>query len=210
MLILATDRETTKRLAVPLTDRGILLFTCPLETAQFLCDKKDTGGVIVDCLPCHSVGAALCASLRRLYPNLPIAAIASAPILACNRILPESSDEDERIAEAECFARELCGVPSALSTYALTADPATRAVQYLGYLIKLSPTEFRLLYCLFYRSPRPTTADDLLSLCYHNGPRTVSNVTVQIHRINQKAVRIDPRPLIVCTTDGYRLRDGIL
>ena len=214
MLLYVSDRPHGNAVCKHLFSRGILLFRASFETARFLCEKKDTGGVVIDCIPNLSAGEALCRDLRLRYPTMPIAALVSpdcVPNLACDLLIRAEDAPDTIAARVEDFYVSLCGWSAkSLSTFALTLNFDTREVHYLGYPLSLTPTELCLLYCIFYRSPQATTADDLLSLCYFGRSRSISNVSVQLHRINQKASRIDPRPLIIHTRDGYRLRDGIV
>ena len=80
----------------------------------------------------------------------------------------------------------------------------------MGYPLPLSQTEHRILRCLFYRSPHLTSAIDLMSLCYPLGEQSISNLAVQIRRINERASKIDPRPLIVNVYGkGYVLREDL-
>lgn len=63
----------------------------------------------------------------------------------------------------------------------------------------------------FYRAPELTASDDLMSLCYPGEYKRISNLTLPVHEINQRALKFDPRPLIVnMYGKGYRLREGIL
>ena len=82
---------------------------------------------------------------------------------------------------------------------------------YMGYPLPLTAREHSILRCLFYRAPYVTSKIDLMELCYPEGTQSLQNIVVQIRQINQKAARIDRRPLIVNVYGkGYRLRDGIL
>ena len=97
-----------------------------------------------------------------------------------------------------------------LSTYYLRLAPPDCA-EYMGLSLSLSPAEFRILHCIFYHSPRPTSTELLVALSAGEGAKNETALAVLIHRINQKAAKIDPRPLIVNEYGkGYRLRDGIL
>ena len=83
-------------------------------------------------------------------------------------------------------------------------------VDYMGLSMTLSPSEYRVLHCIFYHSPRPTSTALLTSLLANEGAKNESALGVLIHRINQKAAEVDPRPLIVNEYGkGYRLRNGI-
>lgn len=213
MFLYISDRTQRKNICKALSDRGFFLYSSPYETALFLCEKKDTGGVIVDCIPDPRAGVVLCEKLRLTYPDMPIAAIVpseAALDLKVDLLLRDAAPQVLTDRIADFFVHRCDWIPKVLSTHALTIDIGTHTAHYAGYPLSLTAVEFRILYCLFYRSPRPTPSDDLLSLCYFGRMRSISNIGVQIHNINQKAARIDPRPLVIHTTNGYRLRDGIL
>ena len=80
----------------------------------------------------------------------------------------------------------------------------------MGYPLPLSPRERTILRCLFYRYPRLTPTDELMSLCFPDELITIDNLFLHIGVINQHALKIDPRPLIVNVYDkGYLLREGL-
>lgn len=198
-----------------LSSEGFFIFRAPYETAQFVFEKKDIGGVILDCIPSIQQGEELCHDLRRRFPALPIGVIVSPdsiPNAEADMIARDTGELSDVIARCRDFFVRACGwTAKTLSTYALTLDWQERTAIYMGYPLKLTPTEHRLLYCLFYHSPRVTGVDDLLTLCYPDGThRSASNIGVHIHTINRHASRIDPRPLIIHRDGGYCLRDGIL
>lgn len=213
MLIFVTDRHTLRApILQRLLQHGIYAFSCPFETALFYCDKKDTGGVLLDCVGNLPRGEQVCALLREKYPEMPIGAILAplaVPDLAVNRLIRETDDIFEDVLD---FCTCNCGWKTArLTAYTLTVvdDPAKTV--YMGYPMPLTPREHTLLRCLFYRSPRVTSADDLMSLCFSDAPISIENVFKQISNINRRAAELDPRPLIVNVYGkGYRLRDGIV
>lgn len=215
MLILVTEhRERYGEILDRLLARGIYTFVCPYETAGVLCEKKDTGGVILDCIGSLPRAERLCAELRERYPEMPIAAIvapAAIPELAVNRLMrtnvPLTVWDD-----VLDFCIRTCGWQTeTLSTFFLLVGDTPDKTRYMGYPLPLTPREHLILRFLFYRAPLVTSRDDLTELCYPTGWQGVQNVVVQIQRINRKAARIDPRPLIVNVYGkGYRLRDGIL
>ncbi len=214
MLVLITDRPTiTRALQEALTARGVYLFHEPSETGAFICAKKDTGGVILDCVPDLARGEALCRTIRAADPDMPIAVIVppeSVPDLPADRILRDGSVASLcDAAWAFCLS---CGWRERpFSTFELSIGLRPDQTVYMGYPFPLSPREHALLRCIFYRSPAPTSADDLMSLCYANECLGISNVGVTVHAINRRAAEIDPRPLIVNVYGkGYRLRDGIV
>ena len=213
MLIIITDREGwAAHLSPLLLENGIYHLCVPTSFATFACEREDTGAVILDCVPSLSRGEHICADLKRRYPALPVAMVA-APEMVVNAhadaVLRDGSLDTlcENIASL-CHANGWSTAP--LSTYYLRLTPPCRA-DYMGLPLSLSPAEFRILHCIFYRSPRPTDSEHLVALCADEGASSEESLAVLIHRINQKAAEIDPRPLVVNEYGkGYRIRDGIL
>ena len=215
MLVLISERTVWfKDLAVRLNTHGIFLYICPYETAEFFCEKKDTGGVFLDCAPSLADGEAMCAKLHATYPDMPIAALIpqnSIPDLFATRLIRECNKE-QIFEELLDFCIGSCGWSTeTLSTYALTIGNDPAKTRYMGYPLPLTARQHVILRCLFYRSPDVTSTDDLMELCYPEGVQHINNLAVQIHNINLAAAKIDPRPLIVNVFNtGYRLRDGIV
>ena len=213
MLLIITNREGwASRLSPVLLKNGIYHLCVPLAYGTFACEREDTGAVIVDCVPSLSRGEHICADLRRRYPNLPIAIVASAKERVNARADAVLRDENiDTLCEnvlSLCRANGWSSAP--LSTFYLCLTPPDCA-EYMGLSLSLSPAEFRVLHCIFYRSPSHTSTEQLVALCANDGASSEESLAVLIHRINQKATKIDPRPLIVNEYGkGYRLRDGIL
>ena len=205
MLVLITERPSiAKDLTKALHDRGVYLFCVPYETALFTCDKKDTGGVIIDCVSRLKEGEALCLRLRELYPEMPIAAIVKQedipqmPVDFILRDTVQTSTVDTISEECYAFCR-LCGWNERpLSCHDLMVGRRDEAVYYMGYALPLAPMEREILRCLFYRYPRVTEADDLLTLCAPFEHISRSALSVWISNINRKARLLDRRPLILC------------
>lgn len=214
MLILITDRSAlAARLSPLLLQNGIYHLCTPLSLATFTCEKEDTGAVVLDAVTSLSQGEHICAALKRSYPDLPVAMIAAeeSRVNAHADMILRDGDLD-RICEdilSLCYTNGWVSTP--LSTFYLRMEPETGRAYYMGFPLSLSPTEFRILHCIFYRSPRPTGTELLLALCGTEGPSDVNSLGVLIHRINKRAAEIDARPLVVNEyARGYRLRDGIL
>lgn len=213
MLLIITDREGwASRLSPILLENGIYHLCVPMSFGTFSCEREDTGAVILDCVPSLSRGEHICADLKQRYPNMPIAIVASPKSIVNARadaILRDGNLNTlcENILSL-CHANGWTFAP--LSTYYLRLAPPDCA-EYMGLSLSLSPAEFRILHCIFYHSPRPTSTELLVALSAGEGAKNETALAVLIHRINQKAAKIDPRPLIVNEYGkGYRLRDGIL
>ena len=216
MFLYVSERKAYARIVLEgLTVTGAFLILTPNDTAVFYCKEKETGGVILDCVKDPKAGARLCEELRSLYPTIPIAAIVagrSIPDLRADVVIRDMGDPMALIDQLRPFLCRICGWEvQTLSTYALTvhADHA-QVAYYMGSPFPLSPKENRLLYCLLYRAPRPTSIDDLLELCYHGEPCSLTNLNTLIRRINHRALQILPRPLILRENGYFRLRRGIV
>ena len=213
MLLIITDREGwASHLSPLLLANGIYHLCVPTSYGTFTCKREDTGAVILDCVPSLVRGERICADLRQRYPNIPIAlvappkAVVNAPADAVLR--DESLDTLCENILSLCPANGWSSAP--LSTFYLRLAPPDCA-EYMGLSLPLSPAEFRILHCIFYHSPRPTSTELLVALLANEAAKSEDSLAVLIHRINQKAAKIDPRPLIVNEYGkGYRLRDGIL
>lgn len=213
MLLIITDREGwISHLSPILLENNIYHLCVPLSFGTFVCEREDTGAVILDCVPSLTRGEHICADLKQRYPNMPVAIVASQKAIV-NAHTDAVFREENRDMLCEnilsfCFANGWSKKP--LSTFYLRMGEQNR-VDYTGASFMLSPSEYRILHCIFYHSPRPTSTALLLSLLASEGAKTESALAVLIHRINQKAAEVDPRPLIVNEYGkGYRLRDGII
>lgn len=213
MLLLITERPIiTTTLTEWLNSHDIFFYRTPLETAMFNIDKRDTGGVLLDCTSDFKKAEAFCHTLRQRYPEMPIGVLVAKndiPNLPADMILRDGNLTSicENVAE---FCR-LCGwLEHPLRQHSLFVGKPSELIYYMGYPLPLSAREYKILRCLFYRTPRVTDADELMSLCYVGGTQKIDNLSVQISNINRHACKIDPRPLIVNVYgQGYRLRDGL-
>lgn len=216
MFLYVSQRKAYSKLILDaLTKTGAFLMLSSPDTACFYCRKKETGGVILDCVTDPKITQNLCEQLRAMYPAIPIAAIVSGntvPDLCADIVVRDTGEPSVLIEQLRVFLTKTCAWTAySLSTYSLTvhSDPSLPAF-YMGSPLNLSPKEHRLLYCLFYRAPRPTTVDDLLDLCYHGESCSLATFNTLIRRINRQAAEIYPPTLIIREGDYYRLRDGIL
>lgn len=213
MLLIITDREGwASRLSPFLLENGIYHLCVPLAFGTFTCEQEDTGGVILDCVPSLSRGEHICHDLKKRYPDMPVAVVAApeAVVNAHTDAVLRDENFDTLCKNILSLCRANGWSPTPLSTFYLRLTPPDRA-EYMGLSLPLSPAEFRILHCIFYHSPRPTSTELLVALSALDGAKSESALAVLIHRINQKAAKIDPRPLIVNEYGkGYRLRDGII
>lgn len=199
-LLVSEQRKTALETILKLSEHGFFICYSPFETAAFLCKKQDTGGVIVDCVQDACRGDALCEALLAEYPALPIGAL-----IAWDALPPRGTDPilwtaDEGYDAILHFLRERCRFdPGRLSTRYLTLDPFDRGILYMGYPLRLTLREHRILYCLLYRAPQAVSAEELCALCPDEPALTPRAIRVYVHRINQGAAKIAPNaPPLVC------------
>ena len=88
-------------------------------------------------------------------------------------------------------------------------DLEKREVLYLGYELKLTKTEFDVLYAIS-RQKSPQRSKDLFNEVYENKDITLGNIAVYVCRINKKAKEIGGRVLILSSRGGgYRLNQEL-
>lgn len=78
-----------------------------------------------------------------------------------------------------------------------------KEVYLIGYPLKLSPTERRLLYAI--ADSKGKTVDELLSLLADGVSR--GNVAVHINSINKKAIAVSNRRLILFQDEKYVINE---
>lgn len=215
LILIARHSRAWKDHAARLLEEGIFSYRSGYENALFLCDKKDTGGVILDCTESLREGEALCYAIRAEYPDMPIAAVVrtvDVPNLPATRIMRCNNPSELPLDALLDFATHVCGFDTKrLCGFFLTVGEDPADTHYMGYPMPLSKAQHTLLRFLLYRAPLITPIDDILELCFPNGNTSASALMSQLHAINKRAALIDPRPLIENVYGkGYRLRDGIL
>ena len=213
MLIFISDRsDFSHTIRTILTKEGVFLFSCALETGEFFCEKKEIGGVILDCVENETSGEKLCRSLRAKYPELPISAIVGEhafPDLQADRIFREPN-LSLLVPQILDFCR-LCGWdPEPLSLFHRYINNLPSDTLYMGYPLSLSRKEHLLVRCLFYCFPVPAPASDLIVLCYPDKICRIGNIAQLVRSVNLRAAEIDPHPLIINEYGkGYLLRPDL-
>ncbi len=168
--------------------------------------------MIFDLPSAPKTGMKLLDVLQKSYPSMPIAVLNGnrarlSPATVCLRIADQA--EDELFDDLLHFCIHTCKfrVDQAFSTSILSMS-ATGNCLYMGYPLKLSPTQHRILYCLLYFAPKIASAEDLILLCGISGGSAPQKLMLQISHINRRACRIFPSPLIVNHYGkGYALRE---
>ena len=214
MLALLTDSPSQRQLLSPtLLRNGIFHYVSTLDQGLALCEGKEISGVVLDGVSDLLAATALCAALRRRYTEIPIA------VLLDEQAIPDMQAdclirvrEDLPIDEVLHFCHGMLGCERMiLSTRQLYITPDPDDTRYLGYPLRLSESEHRLLLCLTYLAPRVTSAKDLCRLCDPLALHSSKALAVRISAINQKAKEIHPR-MLICNTfrRGYSLNNEVM
>ncbi len=217
MICLISERIPQYRNAIDgLIDCGILVYATSPHEAQRVCEKKDTGGIILDLCASGARGETLLEELLLRYPEMPVAVV-SAPDMPRNPRVAVLNMPNDRPEESFDVLLQFCTacchaqIHVALSTplLSLRADPD--ACYYMGYPLALTAFQYRLLRILLYLYPKVAASEDLLFLCGLNPKTGPGKLTKQITAINRRAAEIHPTPLIVNRYGiGYILRNGLM
>lgn len=214
MLAFLTDLPSHRQLISPaLLTNGFFHYVEGISQGASLCDEKEISGVILDGVRDFASAATLCTALRTRYPEMPIAVLLDmgtpSDLLADRTIRAEG---DALVKEVLTFCRTVTGRErQILSTRQLYITDVSDETCYLGYRLRLSSAEHRLLLCLTYLAPRVVAADELSRLCDPLGLHSAKSLAVRISSINQKAKAIHPRMLIRNVfKHGYTLNPEVL
>ncbi len=213
MLALLTDSANrAELLSQLLLANGIFHYVDGLENGCKLCDEKEIGAIILDGTDNLSAAKALCATVRERYQAMPIAVlvdVGAVPDMEADRII---RDTEEVTQEVLAFCHTVMGRDrQILSTRQLYITDDPDDTRYLGYQLRLSEAEHRLLLCLTYLAPRVAAPDELRRLCDPGQLHSAKSLAVRISAINQKAKAIHPRTLIRNVfKQGYVLNPDVL
>lgn len=75
----------------------------------------------------------------------------------------------------------------------------------MGYSLKLSPTEAKIINIIF--DNRPVDTDGILA--HLPSKATKKSIPVHINSINKKAIAISGKKLIICSSDKYSFEPNI-
>ena len=149
----------------------------------------------------------LCNKLKALYPSLKIGVILSneRSALSLFRYVPDADEEIFSPLSSEAFAdflQKLCPVSIPSVSPNLICTP--KASYLLGYDMKLSPSENRIMIFLSMFNNLKLNANTICELCLNIPEDKISNVRVLINRINKKAQNISSRNVILNSyKNGY-------
>jgi DNA-binding response OmpR family regulator len=223
VLIADDERDLLDLLAFLVKQVGLEPFTAsdPL-TALALFDKVDPAIAIVDLNLRPWDGFELLAELRRRSPTMPII------------VLTASDNEDDKVRALDLGAddyvvkpfghrellarirtqarranadRDLVAAPAVLEVGPLRLDPAERTLQIDGEFLRLTGTEFRLMYYLMRNSDSvvPTASLAQHVWGYDDAPAREA-VRVTVHRLRRKLRGNGPERRLIHTVPGIGLR----
>ena len=213
MLLFVTNRSIGKEIpAEPFTAAGIFCYCSSYRNARKTFCEKEIGSAVLDGTSSLEKAETLCRDLHAEAPEMPIALIASpddCPNTDADALIRVSSPEEIPTAVLQ-FCKEFNFFDTVLSSPYLSFEEPGSAVRLLGYPLKLSPSEYRLLSCLFYLAPRTVPVDDLSVLSFPGQAVKPSALSVLIAKINRKAKPLGADPLIKNVYGrGYRLSNAI-
>ena len=148
-----------------------------------------------------------CKKIKAEHPNIPIGVILNKneALLSLFRYVTEADGEIFSPLSSEVFADFLqklypVSIPSVSSSLICTP----KASYLLGYDMKLSPSENRIMLFLSIFNNLKLNANTICELCLNIPEDRISTVRVLINRINKKAQNISSRHIILNSYEkGY-------
>lgn len=211
LLLVSESFDRWARLYEELTEKGIFLLRVPFETADFICEKYDIGGVVIDAYDSAEQVAPLYTRLKDAYPAMPIAAVGYKPATPWLKF-------DARIKWGDPIDMmqkllRFCLLSCRFQTKAQVGVGLTigyDSIWYEGIPLSFSPRQTRVLRFLAYRAPHIVGRDELLSVCFPSERIRQCTLSAMIGEINGRAADHGLAPLIEnAYGKGYRIRSGI-
>ena len=158
---------------------------------------------------CENIGNTkdLCNKLKALYPSLKVGVILSKErsALSLFRHIPEADEEIFSPLSSKAFIdflQKLC--PTRIPSVSPSLICTPKASYLLGYDMKLSPGENRIMIFLSIFNNLKLNANTICELCLNIPEDRISTVRVLINRINKKARNISSRNVILNSyKNGY-------
>lgn len=213
MLLFVSNYTIGKEIpAEPFAAAGFFCYCASYRNALKTFREKEIGATVLDGTLALKTAETLCRTLRAEAPEMPIALIVTStdcPNADADALIRISSPKEILSAILQ-FCKERGFFDTALSSPYLSFAEPGYTVRLLGYPLKLSPSEYRLLHCLFYLAPRTVAPDDLLELSFPGQSVNPAALSVLISKINRKAKLLGADPLIRNLYGrGYRLSNAI-
>lgn len=214
LLLLDNDPDELKRASSALSEAGFFVEEAPdLLTALALAERQEFAGIVLGHLPARSEIWRVMLDLRLCQQNAPLLAIAdcSGPNSTAE-FLDKGADDatnrpvipQELVARVRALIRRARGdSPQILKFADLEIDPLQQRINCGERAIDLSPTEFRILEFLAYRSHAIVSRQLLMARIYPSGKVRESNA-IEAHVCNVRR-KLRERGSI-CTIDAIRMR----
>ena len=213
MLLLFSDNaQFGGQLAQSLRQKGIAIASHDPDFAESVCERIDFCGIVLDGRRKTREFAELSQKLFLTYPDLPIAFLTetTSSVFPCASRILFSEDSKQLFESVLEFCQDCMGEEN-YTTFALQHAQKAEAFTYLGYPLRLSDYEYRVLLCLFRHAPRFVTTDELLSTAFPSARTPQNTLSITVKRINDAAKAISGLKLVQSVYGkGYRLCDGIV
>ncbi len=213
MLLFVTNRTIGTEIPADLFPAaGIFCYFAPYRKAMETYREKEIGAVVLDGTKSLVAAEHLCRDLHKEAPEMPVALLIfpnGCPNTDADTLIRITSSEEIPAAVLR-FCEEHGFSGSGLSSPYLSFAEAESTVRLLGYPLKLSPAEYRLLHCLFYLAPRTVSPEDLSALTFPAQPISAAALSALVSKINRRAKPLGADPLIKNVyAQGYRLSNAI-
>lgn len=212
-LIFSDDADFGLSVAYDLREKRIFAIAYPCEIALTVSDRLDFGCVILDGRQHPPQAEALSEELFLRYPELPLCYLASTKGTPSPHASAVIRTDDPALLTEEIyrFCREIPGICESYSTFALQYDHESDRFTYLGYPLKLSNAERRLLRCVLHYAPQTAPTELILSTAFAGTRTTRASLATIAGHVNQAARAISGHSLIKAVrSQGYCLCGGIL
>ncbi|MGQ9457746.1 MAG: response regulator transcription factor [Anaerolineae bacterium] len=224
VLVVDDDPPSVKMISFLLREEGYSVLTAADgEEALRLVQEEKPDLIILDVMMPKVDGLEVCRRLRRQMVDVPIV-ILSAKGETADRVqglelgaddyLPKPFEPMELLARVKAVLRRteaylLNGlVQERLTVGGITLDPLTYTAHFAdGRSVPLTPTEFRLLYCLMRNAGQTLTHDTLLERIWGGNYERDSNpLPVYIRRLRAKIEERPDQPQRLVTVRGLGYR----
>lgn len=224
ILVVDDDPPSVKMISFLLREEGYSVLTAADgEEALRLVQEERPALVILDVMMPKVDGLEVCRRLRRQMVDVPII-ILSAKGETADRVqglelgaddyLPKPFEPMELLARVKAVLRRTeTYLPNGLAQERLTVggitlDPLTHTAHFAdGRSVPLTPTEFRLLYCLMRNAGQTLTHDTLLERVWGGDYEGDSNpLPVYIRRLRAKIEERPDQPQRLVTVRGLGYR----
>ena len=217
-LIISSSSENQSKILNAVKSSRAPVFLCFRKYEDVEKEGPDSYTILPDAAiidECENIGDAkdLCNKLKALYPSLKVGVILSEErsALSLFRYIPEADEELPSPFSPNAlidFMERLH--PSSAPSLSRNLICTKSASYLLGYDMKLSPSENRILIFLSTFNNLKLNANTICELCLNIPEEKIATVRVLINRINKKAENISSRPIILNSHEkGYYINPEV-